>query len=163
MLNGLSKGIPDMNKTHNYPMGSVSSGTMRSEDLYDAFTSALKDLDPKRYEAFTEDNQYAWGDDDDTSMDNAVKDLFDILNEYAAPYFYFGVHPSDGADYGFWFSEESFEDDCRYGTVHKCSELPDMEVTKACTWFNAEYIAVVSDHGNITLYDLNGEEVWSIV
>jgi hypothetical protein len=100
-----------MSKKYNYPIGSVSSGTMRSEDLLDAFTYTLKQLDEPRFTAFSDDNQDAFNDespDYQESLDQAVEELFDILNEYAGPYFYFGAHEGDGADYGFWFCEESF-------------------------------------------------------
>jgi hypothetical protein len=158
-----------MNKTHNYPMGSVSSCTMRLQDLFEAFTSCLQDLNPKRYETFAKENEEAFAIEDyddmtpeqEESLEYAVEELFIVLNEYAGPYFYFGAHPGDGADYGFWFEEESFNQAVADGEVFKTFELPDLTIQHD---FECEYIAVVSDHGNITLYDLNGEEeVWSIV
>jgi len=45
---------------------------------------------------------------DDAHYDLEV--LFDAMNEYAPEGFYFGAHPGDGADYGFWLSESFVED-----------------------------------------------------
>lgn len=152
---------------YNYPIGSVSSRTMRPQDLFDAFTSELQSLNPKRYEEFTETHPEVFAiedydemtDDERELLDYAVEDLFGVLEEFAGPFFYFGAHPGDGADYGFWFCEESFNDSVHSGEVIKVDELPEKFIVQK----HQEYFAVVTDHGNVTLYDLNGEEIWSIV
>jgi hypothetical protein len=154
-------------RKYNYPMGSVSSGTLRPQDLFEAFTTELQALNPKRYEKFVKDHAEAFAiesydrmtDSESEELGYAVEALFDILSEFSGPYFYFGSHPGDGADYGFWFSEESFDEAVYDGYVIKCDELPERFIVQD----NQEYFAVISDHGNITLYDLNGHEIWGIV
>lgn len=79
-------------------IGTVSSATMRTEDLYDAFTSELERLDSKRYLQFVLDKS--------EDPDEQIEELFDILNQYAPDGCYFGAHPGDGCDYGFWKFEE---------------------------------------------------------
>jgi hypothetical protein len=95
----------------------------------------------------------------DFESDTAHEDLdalFDALGEYAGPYFYFGAHPGDGADYGFWLSE-MWEEDFDGLKVSDLSEIP------------AKYrgeVLVVNDHGNCTLYVKTCRamrEVWAIV
>jgi hypothetical protein len=98
-----------------------------------------------------------------------LESLFDALGEYAAPYFYFGAHPGDGSDYGFWLSENWDEDfeplpDCisgdRYPDHIKVSDLSEVP-----SWFRGE-VAVVNDHGNVTLYVKTARtlrEVWAVV
>lgn len=155
---------------HNYPIGSVSSCTMWPQDLFEAFTSELQSLNPKRYEEFAKEYSDVFAIEDyddmteeqDESLGYAVESLFDILNEFAGPYFYFGAHPGDGADYGFWFCDDSFNDAVHSGEVIKVDDLPDFEKLRE-DYGNWEYVAVITDHGNVTLYDLNGVEVWSIV
>lgn len=150
--------------TQKYIIGSISSGTMRPEDLIPVFLSTLEDLDPERAKQIREDKEnklvFEWLDDTDNdkpeAADYLLDELFDALNEYAPPYFYFGSHPDDGADYGFWLSED-FEQDFEGLKVKDTSEVP------------ADYtgeVLHVSDHGNPTLYDAeNGKltEVWSLV
>ena len=176
-----------------YPIGSISSGTMRPEDLIPAFVSELerrlKNGPPvsretrKAHTALmrdintameSEETPYFTSEDLDFDLDT----LFDALNCYAAPYFYFGAHPGDGSDYGYWLQEDwqdgfvapsgiqrwtatsctTFVNDTDYKiVVADLSEVP--------AWFRGE-VAVVNDHGNVTLYVKTSRtlrEVWSIV
>ena len=90
-------------------VGSVSTGTLRNGDLLHSFRSALEDYDAKSYRAhmaeFPDLNDVD-GNVDDENVDYAVEDLEDRLNEVAPPGTYFGSHPGDGADFGFWLDEE---------------------------------------------------------
>lgn len=82
--------------------------------------------------------------------------LFDALDECAPPYFYFGSHPGDGADYGFWLSEEALQDFDGL-KVSDLSEVPSD--------YSGEVLHV-NDHGNTSLYAAdNGklEAIWEIV
>jgi len=92
-------------------IGSVSSGTMRPADLIPAFLAVLDDIAPAKADAWRED----WpGVEEDTETDTegyAMEELFDILDGLAPPGFYFGAHPGDGADYGFWREDPGFYDD----------------------------------------------------
>lgn len=153
----------------NYPIGSVSSGTMREEDLIPSFMDELESLSKKQYAelrrdhkeelAILEKDSDEWTNDDLESLSYFLNEiLFEKLSEFAPPYFYFGSHPGDGSDYGFWFSEEAFEQAVQDGEVIKCAQLPNRTERKLD---DCEYYAVVSDHGNVTLYDRAGKEVWS--
>lgn len=44
---------------------------------------------------------------DSRLMQDMIDTVMDELNERAAPGFYFGAHPDDGADFGFWRDEEA--------------------------------------------------------
>lgn len=145
-------------------IGSVSSGTMRNEDLIPDFASLLRELGCTD-SRLTEIEQRIKTDDDGSYFDSEDADydlnefLFDALNKFAPPYFYFGAHPGDGADYGFWLCEEWQEQaaDSDSPIVTDAGELPENYEGE---WFQ------VSDHGNVTLYVRTGtedEEVWSIV
>ena len=93
-------------------------------------------------------------DSEDSEYD--LEWLFDALGEYAAPYFYFGAHPGDGADYGYWLSE-GFEDDFDGLKVSDTSEIPSK--------YRGEVLHV-NDHGNVTLYVKTSRalrEVWAVV
>ena len=53
------------------------------------------------------------GSDDDPWWDGdecmeTWEELFDRANDYAAPGYYFGSHPGDGALFGYW-AEEDYE------------------------------------------------------
>ena len=112
-----------MGKTY-AELGSVSHGTMRAEDLIPAFMSALDDLREQR--SFDAEDCHAnaerHGREDDElgaierrmeqegyysseDADFDLERLFDMLNEYAPEGAYFGAHPGDGSDYGFWNEE----------------------------------------------------------
>lgn len=101
--------------------GTVSHGTMRAEDLIPAFLSVLEDLAPDRYRSMIsgDDPQDAAviacltvdgrGEITDDLLEHASEMLhwlFDELDTCAPDGYYFGSHPGDGSDYGFWQVED---------------------------------------------------------
>ena len=94
-------------------------------------------------------------DGDDASED--LQELFDALHCYSPEGFYFGSHPGDGADYGWWLSE-SFTEDFDGLRVDDLSDVPR-------DYFGS--ILLVNDHGNLSLYtrarNYRLTEQWSIV
>lgn len=116
---------------------SVSHGTMRPEDLIPSFISELDDRleestfdlgaeTPERVK-FVGTTQTKLGgierrmlddegnvkeeyfESDDANYD--LESLFDILNEFAPTDCYFGAHPGDGSDYGYWADEDQADED----------------------------------------------------
>lgn len=91
---------------------SVSSGTMRTQDLLPVFLSTTRVVAPAVYEQlmtgpFGYIPAFAMDDDDSdwwvsADADYKLEELFDVLTEYAPDGFYFGAHQGNGSDYGFW-------------------------------------------------------------
>lgn len=163
--------------------GSISSGTLRSVDLVDAFVGEIESLMkgelPSAMSIDWRDScanlikesrdwlDVKYNDDDDAEKpaehdetgSDLVADLIDALNVFAPAYGYFGASESDGADFGFWLGEEwernAREDGALF--VDDTSEVP------------ADYsgeVVHVNDHGNATLYSANNGkliEVWAVV
>ena len=106
--------------------GTVSHGTLRGEDLIPRFIEVLSELleasaaeegadAPDRMRRFGQVEAFigeierrmsrpGYFDSEDASQD--VEWLFDTLDEYAPDGHWFGAHPGDGADFGFWPSED---------------------------------------------------------
>lgn len=157
-------------KTPTPIIGSISSGTMREEDLIPCFLDCLEHFSPDQAAAIREEHaddlaKLGSDDCDDDTMESLSyllnETLCDALQQYAPPYFCFGSHPGDGADYGFWLSEnfrQDFEDDGGL-VVNDLSELPE-------DYEGSAEVLVVNDHGNMTLYAVDGDklnEIWSLV
>jgi hypothetical protein len=100
--------------------GTVSQGTLRTEDLLDAFASELEHNVQRNAEAWCSDNGRIARHrymrlvgaarecdplEDETAAD-LVSELIDAIGEFAPAGHYFGAHPGDGADFGYWQSEE---------------------------------------------------------
>lgn len=101
------------------PLGAtLIHGTMRNCDLVPTFLEAIKDT--VEYDQMVLDINGANPDlsvitDQDasewderwsyTEMTYFLDELFDILNNYAPEGYYFGSHPGDGSDYGYWTEE----------------------------------------------------------
>ena len=109
-----------------YANRSISWGTMRTEDLLEKFTSFLARMQQEenitldRYANITLEYAYdiiskypecfSYYANPDVSLpqsviedaDELVHELFDALNDIAPKGCYFGAHPGDGSDYGFW-------------------------------------------------------------
>ena len=159
-------------KTFEYPpLGSVSSGTMRTQDLIPVFLDVLEGYAPETAQDIrhAEDNRsvFDWLDNaDETDEPEAASylldELFDHLEEITAPYTHFGAHEGDGADFGYWVSFDSLEYDAQHQEgvikIDAGDEWPDpMDPS-------INYVMEVTDHGNVTLYGAHDHaEVWSCV
>jgi hypothetical protein len=170
------------------PIGSVSHGTMRPEDLIPAFLDTLDELvegmslDAKGRELETCERVAGLNrrlGDIEQRMESVpdyfeseeadwdLETLFDLLNDFAPPYCHFGAHEGDGSDYGFWPSWESLNED-----DYTTNGGPVLKIDAGDEWTafvpeedrdGIEYVLEVSDHGNATLRTKDGSEVWSIV
>lgn len=156
-------------------IGSISEGTLRTADLIPAFLDVLRGLVEivdtdvlKRIreieEAMDEDGYF---DTEDAGFD--LEDLYNLLDEAAPPYCYFGAHEGDSACFGFFYDEDAYREAVREGEVMQVEDTSylDAALDRHVQEHDVpEYVAVVSDHGNLTLYRLKvdlGEEVWAIV
>lgn len=78
----------------NFFLGTVSHGTLRPEDLIEAFGAALDHMDPENYRALsTSISPIDW---------ELVIEYIEALDALAPEGFYFGAHEGDGSDFGFW-------------------------------------------------------------
>jgi hypothetical protein len=142
-----------MTKAYTPSFGSISCGTMLPEDLIPAFEYELNlcNTDHPLLKEIDKLEDYK-----SEEADEILQELFDALNEYAPAYGYFGSHPGDGADYGFWLSE-TIEEDFDGLKVDDTSEVPSD--------YSGEVLHV-NDHGNCTLYVADHgklTEVWAVV
>ena len=145
-------------------LGTVIHATLRPEDLFVAFFQELERLDVDRAAKWLEaegvavartwyekHQEYATTPDVLEELDECVVELQDMLDEYAPAFCYFGSNEGDGADFGFWISEDQLRDGQQEGDLESRNDLP------------AEYFYHVNDHGNATLYRVKLETVWEVV
>ena len=89
---------------------SLSHTTTRQEDLIPTFADFLDATDEwKNAEPQSAARSLEMVDDyyvDDEAAQWILDDLFNALDEIAPDGTYFGSHPGDGSDYGFWQFEE---------------------------------------------------------
>jgi hypothetical protein len=97
---------------------SLSWGTMKDEDLYNAFISFIGEHDPVKALAIKEEYSHCL-DEEGNLLDSYEypdllgdiswlinEELFYYLNDIAPENCYFGSSEGDGSDYGFWQNEE---------------------------------------------------------
>lgn len=89
---------------------SISHGTLRDVDLIPVFEEILESAGagfdrPASVDRLLAGEELTESDWDEVSW-YLNEDLFDLLNEIAPDGTYFGAHPGDGADFGFWQFEE---------------------------------------------------------
>jgi len=123
-------------------IGSISEGTLRTDDLIEASLSCLEDLDPEAAEQMVEAM-----DKDDADPDEILDELRELLEDHAPDLCYFGMMEGDGACYGFWPCEMQIRDSIHDKETLAVEDLPS-------------YILHTSDHGNQTLYKVTLEEIW---
>jgi hypothetical protein len=160
-------------KTKHAQLGSVSTATMRPEDLIPRFLDTLANLagvadtlrtpdqekiaqTVREIEGRMEAEDYYESEESDYDLE----ELFNALGEFAPPFCYFGASEGDGADYGFWISWDSLKDSVRDGSVVKLKAGAEYVHEDE----SVEYVLTETDHGNVTLYGVpTMEEIWSVV
>lgn len=156
-------------------IGSVSWGTMRTEDLLPTFLGELQRLDPDvvtrivtEYGVYLDHNLLSdWIRDNPDDADIMLHEsVWEALNELAPPYMYFGSSECDGADYGWWsaidvhdatdVADYNPDDDTELLSVTDMSDVPSGYTG---------HVLHINDHGNMALYKprIEWDEVWSIV
>lgn len=98
-------------------IGTVIRGTMRAEHLVPALLGKLEELNPERAAQVIRDEAMLplcpskhtdmdrWARDNPGAADCLLNVLFDALRYQAPPGCYFGSHPGDSSDIGFWEHE----------------------------------------------------------
>lgn len=140
-------------------LGSVIGGTMQAKDLIPVFVAEIKYYNPRNKiacEIGKRINKKSYDYNSDLALYD-LEALFDELNNINdLPYVYFGAHPGDGSDFGFWINEY-FEYDFEGLKISDYNDIPK--------GYNGECL-FINDYGNMTLYKIiNGKkyEIWSIV
>lgn len=85
---------------------SISHDTHRDDDLITHFVGFIMEFHAQAWAYLVKEGEYQRYQDGDMS-DNDVywfinEELDDILNEIAPTTCYFGAHPGNGSDFGFW-------------------------------------------------------------
>ena len=89
--------------------GSVSGGTLRTDDLIDIFLDFLQLHDHPYYLSLREKYEEILTHEDtrEEYMEYLLnEDIFDAMQDLSQEGHYFGAHPGDGADFGYWEIEE---------------------------------------------------------
>lgn len=131
--------------------GTLIHGTMRPEDLLPTF---LAECDRLAVAVSPETRAIveAIGDPDaialQSAVDDALEELFDALSSVAPFGHFFGAHPGDGSDYGFWMIEEWTDaleerciDECDWETVLSICEDEGIEPENLCDAWEGEVSA----------------------
>ena len=143
-------------KPKTLPIGEISSGTLRPEDIVPELVYLAKRVrmnreDRKRINTLERELD-AIGDESQVDYE-ILADLYDILDTYVPPYCYLGSHEGDGALIGVWLAQDAIDEALHDGEIARNDEPMGQ----------ASYRLVVSDHGNMTLYTRQGREIWGIV
>jgi hypothetical protein len=147
-----------MTTTKPFTLGSVSTGTLRPEDLLPAFASIMRQfLDANGHSAIYVERAETIVRNDFYDMELAeelVSTLMDGIQGYCPPFIYFGAHPGDGADFGFWPDWDALDEARRDGDGMTYANGEEYLV-------DANVIVQVSDHGNTTVMDLERHILWT--
>lgn len=142
-----------------FPLGAISTGTLRCVDLIGTFADAverlagpedagvqaevrearemLKTVTPDAHDADTEAG-------DDCTLGDYVEVLHERLEELAPDYVTFGAAEGDGACFGFWPDMEALEEAVADGEVLKVADRAAVPGT-----YDGP-VMIVNDRGNVT-------------
>tara|TARA_R110002050_G_scaffold283173_1_gene431409 strand:- start:1021 stop:1503 length:483 start_codon:yes stop_codon:yes gene_type:complete len=157
-----------------FQLGSISTGTLRTLDLLEAFASEAEarcgDMATK---AVSTARIYLDPDAivDDEQAQETLDELRFLLEDSCPPFVYFGTHPGDGADFGFWPDMNRLDEE-----LYNQTGAPHLDkVPSYCLPMHQDYpygeielkddnvIVQLSDHGNVTVMDMERNVIWSVV
>jgi len=162
-----------------FELGSISTGTLRPEDLIPAFNNALTQIHDGHYYDIDEmmddetGNAAEFGKQPshDELQRRVVDRLMDELQDACPQFVYFGTHEGDGADFGFWPDSNSLDE-----ALYNQTGAPHLDnVPSYCLPMHQDYpygeitleddnvIVQLSDHGNVTVMDMFRNVLWSVV
>ena len=153
-----------------FQIGSISTGTLRPEDLLPAFVSALESLSPMGTNHPYLGDAYQileQGTDDESETKELLSDIEHELGNLCPPFVYFGTLPGDGADFGFWPDMDSLHEAMQYVQIFPDEVQADYGVINT----DPEYLTLpaegvivhVNDHGNVTEMDMERNVLWDCV
>ena len=153
-----------------FQIGSISTGTLRTQDLIEAFNHALTDM---HHGYWLDINELMSEGADQAAMFNkqptdeqlqawVLDRLMEELQAGCPPFVYFGTLPGDGADFGFWADMERIQETLTAATVGHTLTLPR---TGEWEWQLEDEGVIVNtnDHGNVTVMDMARNVLWSVV
>ena len=146
-------------------IGSISSGTLRPEDLLEAFSDELKRLVGET-ELTKQADEILESDllDFDHYADELVEELQRVLEELAPPFTYFGTLEGDGADFGFWPDHDAVQEAVQEAKANGDDDQSREAQADGYYFVPDSGLTIhVSDHGNIMVLDQQGNEIWSCV
>ena len=145
-----------------FQLGSISTGTLKIDDLLEATATTLNNLGS----TVTTDT-HTWEYDDEMLLSIYME----ALNELCPPLVYFGTPPGDGADFGFWPDMNRLDEE-----LYNQTGAPHLDkVPSYCLPMHQDYpygeielkddnvIVQLSDHGNVTVMDMERNVIWSVV
>lgn len=139
-----------------FKLGSISTGTLKTDDLLGAFAEALSNHggDNEHHELIADAfmAQCEFGHEDA----EILEELEFQLREICPPFVYFGSHPDDSADFGFWPDMRDLNEAIRLAGNYQGKDASEG------LWLSDDRVIVqVSDHGNVEVMDLDRNILWS--
>lgn len=165
-------------------IGPVSEGSRLTRDLIENFSYSLKRLAkdniadrgdrPADCEMFERHlravddadkllEKEDWDNDQHDDAQGMIDELEQALQEYAPPYVRFGEVPDERDCWGFYPDMGSLNGDAhgRDASVLKINASVEWAPDELAE--GVEFVAEITDHGNVTLYGRDGVELWSCV
>ena len=99
--------------------GTIICGTLRPQDLLPTLLAELRSWDEVAWKSISDQvphgalledggltlkDNHSWRESEECAY--LLEELFDALDNVADEGFYFGAHPGDGSDFGFWKLED---------------------------------------------------------
>jgi len=126
-----------------YKNKTCSRATMRNQDLIPALLTWHRDVCPDEYAGLMacpfgpipshaqDDDRDDWWDSEDATA--LCSQLFDDLDAVAPAGYYFGAHPGDGSDFGYWQVESDDEHPAPAQLIPVCTTCGSTDITRdAC-------------------------------